>query len=596
MRLTKNLIIVAAALTASACADFDPSTTISNDPDEYPGLEELNAPLTPLATPCVHAAVSGVNTMTVVVADDETAVVSKRSSDGALLVNGIVCGDATSTATKAIDIDGSSGTNTVILDFINGTFVQGSTNVGITVDLVSGLNDALKIRGSTSADTVTFGADGISFNTDNNLDVSAANVDAYTVTLGSGNDTFSGEGGKGTGAAYAGIMTLYGGPGNDTLTGGAGVDTISGGPGNDTLSGSDDAADDILNGDEGDDTFDCGLVTNGADTFNGGADTDTVSYASRAIAVVCTIDATANDGEALETDDIAADVESIVGGDGDDTLTGSANDDTLDGGPGDDTIVGGDGDDTLKGGDGDDILTAGADTDGADIFNGGAGTDTATYAARGVGEDLTITIGSGANDGESGELDDIQSTVENIIGGAGDDTISGSSADNTITGGDGDDTLDGGAGDDTFLEGTTTNGADTFTGGSGTDTVDYSARTAALTVTMDDDTGNDGLAAEADDVSSTIENLLCGTGADVITGNANDNLIETGAGIDTVNAGAGNDEIFGEAGDDVLNGGDGDDTIDGGAGDDDIDCEGGQGDIGFIDAADTTSAAVNCEL
>ena len=200
---------------------------------------------------------------------------------------------------------------------------------------------------------------------------------------------------------------MYGGEGNDVLSGGTGADVISGGAGNDTLRGATDAAldvaADVLNGDEGDDTFDAGNATNGGDTFNGGAGTaDVVSYALRTTAVTVTIGAGANDGQASETDTVAADVEGVTGGSGDDSLTGGAGNDTLNGGAGDDTLTGGDGNDVFNGGDGDDSLVAGAlTTDGADTYNGGAGLDVVTYAARSIG--VTVSIDGVANDGETGE-------------------------------------------------------------------------------------------------------------------------------------------------------------------------------------------------
>ena len=154
--------------------------------------------------------------------------------------------------------------------------------------------------------------------------------------------------------------------------------------------------------------------------------------------------------------------------------------------------------------------------------------------------------------------------------------------------------LGGGAGNDTFTAASTADGADVFNGGTGDDTVDYSSRTAALTVTMDGVAANDGLASETDDVKSDIEILLCGSAADTITGNDGDNRIEGGAGADTLNGGDGDDELFGGAGDDTINGGDGDDTLDGGDDDDDLDCGTGDGDIGFGEGSG--GSITGCEL
>ncbi len=70
----------------------------------------------------------------------------------------------------------------------------------------------------------------------------------------------------------------------------------------------------------------------------------------------------------------------IIGGDGDDTITGGVFNDLLIGGSGADTITGGDGDDTLQGG------------QGKDTLNGGSGADTYFYEAT---TDGSTTPGSG---------------------------------------------------------------------------------------------------------------------------------------------------------------------------------------------------------
>ena len=70
----------------------------------------------------------------------------------------------------------------------------------------------------------------------------------------------------------------------------------------------------------------------------------------------------------------------IIGGDGDDTITGGVFNDLLIGGSGADTITGGDGDDTLEGG------------QGKDTLNGGSGADTYFYLAT---TDGSTTPGSG---------------------------------------------------------------------------------------------------------------------------------------------------------------------------------------------------------
>ena len=133
------------------------------------------------------------------------------------------------------------------------------------------------------------------------------------------------------------------------------------------------------------------------------------------------LDGTADNGEAGENDDAKADVENVLGGSDGDQLVGSADDNALTGGAGNDSVQGGAGNDTLHGG------------TGADTLAGGAGTDTADYGARAA--PLTVTLDGGANDGETGENDNARADVENVIGGAGDDSLVGSAAANVLNAG-----------------------------------------------------------------------------------------------------------------------------------------------------------------
>ena len=68
-------------------------------------------------------------------------------------------------------------------------------------------------------------------------------------------------------------------------------------------------------------------------------------------------------------------------------------------------------------------------------------------------------------------------------GDAGNDTLIGGSGNDAIFGGDGNDSLSGGGGNDTLGGG---GGADVMAGGPGIDMVDYSLRTAPLTVSIGD--------------------------------------------------------------------------------------------------------------
>ncbi len=163
------------------------------------------------------------------------------------------------------------------------------------------------------------------------------------------------------------------GDGNDTgviNSGTTPAGTISGGTGDDTLVGGKES-----------------------DTFNGGTGTDSVAYVGIAAAsitrttpVTAVLPAgaspTTGNGQAGENDSIAADVEGLTGGNGNDNLTGNAgantiagsappgtpsvdpqpagteSRDTINGGGGNDTLLSGDSG-TVNGGDGDDTVIGG---------------------------------------------------------------------------------------------------------------------------------------------------------------------------------------------------------------------------------------------
>src|SRR4051794_18899746 len=265
------------------------------------------------------------------------------------------------------------------------------------------------------------------------------------------------------------------------------------------------------------------------------------------------------------------------------------------------TLQGGDGDDQLHGGDGNDILSGGA---GADVLDGGDGVDGVSYGDRTPAEPVTVTIGDGANDGGAadGTGDDVQASVENLMGGAGADALTGSAAANDIvgggggdalhggagrdiltgdagyiggpfytSGGDGDDTLDGGDGADTLTGG---GGGDELAAGDGSDTVSYedhawpygpTVGTTGVDVTVgdagrDDGSAADGPAGTRDHVAADVESVKGSWAADTLTGDDGANLLDGGDGADTVRGGAGPDTLVGGTGGDTIEGGDGDDT------------------------------------
>ena len=248
----------------------------------------------------------------------------------------------------------------------------------------------------------------------------------------------------------------------------------------------------------------------------------------------------------------------LYGGDGDDSIVGS------DGGS---DIIGGDaGNDILYGAGGDDLMDGGP---GSDDLQGSDGIDTVDYRARTA--PVVVTIGDDlGNDGQAGEQDNVGVGIERVLGGSGNDVLVGNALGNTLEGGGGADLLDGGL------------GADILIGGPGVDTVDYSSRTADVTVTADGPGTTSGEVGEGDQVDPTVENVTGGAGNDTLTGNA---------GANTLRGGPGNDTLIGEAGADKLYGSGGSDVLDGGA-DADVYTAGGGNDFLYND--DGVAETVNC--
>jgi len=142
----------------------------------------------------------------------------------------------------------------------------------------------------------------------------------------------------------------------------------------------------------------------------------------------------------------------LISGDGKDIVIGDAGNDTVLAGAGDDTVLAGSGDDTVFGDDGDDLLFG---HQGRDVINAGAGNDT-VFAAAGDGDDvihgdigvdtldlqaitadLTVDLGSNGSGWVSSDQSgyDTLNGIENVKGGAGDDTIYASSQVNILNGG-----------------------------------------------------------------------------------------------------------------------------------------------------------------
>jgi uncharacterized repeat protein (TIGR01451 family) len=416
-------------------------------------------------------------------------------------------------------------------------------------DVICGLGGDDTITGNAGSDILYGGAGGDTFNEG----ASANGADA--INGGAGTDTAN------YGSRVNPLSLSIDGAANDGEAGesdnlGTDVENLNGGSANDTLSGS--HGNNRLLGGTGDDVFDEGVAANGSDTFFGGQGTDTISYASRTNALSVSLDDAVNDGEAGENDNVSTDLENVIGGSGNDTLTGSGVANVLTGNGGNDTLAGQLGSDTSNGGDGDDTFDQGSGLSPSDVMNGGAGSDTVSFASR--VNAVTVTLDGAANDGEAGENDLVGADVENATGGSGNDTLTGNAGANVLTGGGGGDVLDGGTASDTLL------------GGGGLDTASYASRANAVTVTLDG-AANDGEAGENDLVGADVENATGGSGTDTLTGNAGANVLSGGGGGDSLVGQNGNDTENGGGGNDTFNEGssaNGADIVNGGAGRDTV--------------------------
>lgn len=227
-----------------------------------------------------------------------------------------------------------------------------------------------------------------------------------------------------------------------------------------------------------------------------------------------------------------------------------------------DQIFGLGGNDELRGGGGNDSLYGGAGADtldgqgGNDLLDGGDGIDTVLYEYNVTPINASLVQGTVTFPGTGWATERLVS-IENIVAGAGNDTLIGNAQSNLLVGGDGNDLLDGGY------------GADSIYGGAGPsdwgeyddfDIVRYDWATVALTATLDGQVIFAGLPNETDEIRG-VEAIWSGSGADSLTGNGAANELRGGGGKDTLVGGGGDDTLWGQGGQDRLDGGLGNDIV-----------------------------------
>jgi Ca2+-binding RTX toxin-like protein len=385
------------------------------------------------------------------------------------------------------------------------------------------------VTGSVFNDSITGDANGNYLSSGGGVDTlnGGAGDDVYYVSAkdtvvesaGGGTDVvnfrFTEQGDSYTLADYVENLALTG-TGNLNGTGNASANTITGNDSQNTLDGGVDAANDVLIGGKGDDTY---IVRNAGDVI-----TENASEGNDTVVVATSYTLAAN----VEVGRILAGVSGI-------TLTANAAGNWLYS----NGLA-----NTLAGGTGSDYLMAGA---GKDTFIGGGGFDSVLYwnAAAGV----TINLANTAlNTGEA--AGDTYNSIEWISGSLlYNDNITGDANVNYLSGTGGINTLAGGAGNDVYYVGAKDTVTEAAAGG--TDLVNFQFTDQGDSYTLAD---------YAENLTLTGVGNLNGTGntmANTIIGNAEANILAGGAGNDTLIGGNGADVYAmgrGDGGDLIQNG------------------------------------------
>ncbi len=520
--------------------------------------------------------------------------------------------------TALLRVDGGTGDDTI--DFSQAQ--MGSVGVkGLTIDLAA--SSFVRHVGSLEIADQVMGVERITGT--GRIDVIAGDGGVNILLGMAADDTLSGAGGDDVLDGGAGVDQLDGGQGDDVLIGGAGSDTVFGGAGNDTLRQDDEwVGGDRLDGGAGVDSVDYSAI---------GSQEVPVQLKAN-LSGVQQVQWLSVSGESLGVDQLFG-IENLTGGQHHDVLIGNDQSNRLDGsdgndvivgGRGNDTLIGGGGADTIEGGDGDDIILQNLEVGVQDQIDGGAGFDVLDYSAdeaqsagkqdaSALGVEVNLALGTANTYGNSDPKDtDRLRNIEHVVGSQFDDRLTGDASFNELSGSGGDDLVDGGAGDDVLgggdgndrllggqgndvLRGGTgqddLDGGDgddllvhsgdfqfddVYVGGSGLDTISYrDSGLAGVNVDLSIGTATGMASAQVGhDRLSGIENILGSDFADLLTGDAKDNVIFGGQGDDTLTGGDGNDVLSGELGNNTLLGGEGNDTLHGGLGLDQL--QGGSGD------------------
>jgi Ca2+-binding RTX toxin-like protein len=462
----------------------------------------------------------------------------------------------------------------------NDTFV--GTAGSFSFDGGTGTGDKLDYSSATAAVTINI-ATGTATNGFGGTDT-FKNIETFVT--GSGNDSFIGGPGSHSFDAGAGTDKLdYSGAVSAVTINLATGSAANGFGGTDTFKNFESFV-----GGSGNDAF---TGAAGSYAFDGGAGlADKLDYSGASSAVTINI-ATGIAANGFGGSDTFSNIESFVGGSGSDTFVGAAGSYAFDGGSGGTDKLdysgaaavvtinigtgaaanGFGGADTFKnietflGGGGNDTFIGGA---GSYAFDGGAGLDKLDYS--GTPGAVTVNLGTGtATNGFGGS--DTFKNVEAFTGGAGSDTFVGAAGSYSLDGGASIDKLDysaapgavtidlvggtavngfggtdqiknfetlvSGGGNDTFLGGP---GSHSFDGGAGFDKLDYSGASAAVVLDVSAGTASNGFGGT--DTFKNFESYVGGSGNDSLTGGSGADVLNGGLGADAMSGGAGNDTYY----------------------------------------------------
>jgi len=479
-------------------------------------------------------------------------------------LNDVLVGDY-----KANTLWGASGNDTIIGggggDYLDGgagtdLLSYASVTAGMTIDMSAGTalggdgtTDTLlnfeQVVGSSLNDTIISstglsaldggsGTDEISYKT-------AAFASGVTVDLQNGEAYWSGGS-----QSLTNFENIRGSAGNDTLIGDGNANVIRTGGGSDNIDGGGSTGDWVYFDDLG--AAVTADLTGGTAIYSAGTDhiVNVENLYGSSLNDVLTSGSGSGTLVGASGDDVltaAGTADLLLGDTATDALSGG-NDTLIAGGSGGHTLYGGGGNDllrissgstanTLFGGSGNDVLVDGGS--GSNTLLGGDGADT-LYA--GSGSD-TLSGGSGGDVlyGSAGSLGSAT-----LLGDDGDDTLTAGAGTDILLGGVGNDTLIGGAGSSTLFGGS---GNDSLIGGTGTVVADYADASGPVTVTLNGTSVGtaSGLGIGTDSLYN-IENVIGGTGNDVISGDGLANSIWGGLGNDTIASGGGADYLDGGAG------------------------------------------------